>query len=95
VFFDPANKIEVVSTNKMAGYLVWNLVWIQWSYDTYTNDTELTFNMNNGDEIQKFTLSNYAFQDNPRYHHFMGGISQSLNLHNPFKGYIFEVQFMQ
>ena len=69
------------------------MVQISMEFFYIDNHTTVKFDTNSGSDTKTYNIENYAFFDNPNYHHTVGGIARHMKFFNPFTGLIFEMAF--
>jgi len=93
VFCDLTHEQIWESGGHFAPYKEWAMVQMSMEFFYIDNHTTVKFDTNNGSDTKTFNAENYAFFDNPNYHHAVGGIAYHTKVLNPLTGFIFELAF--
>lgn len=95
VFKDQTHDITWETTGHLAPFRTWKMIQFSMDFDPVTDTTEIMFQSDDVVDSKTYQQKNYAFFDNPHYHHFIGGIAHDFKLYNPFTGLIYELAFTQ
>jgi len=93
VFADYTHDLTWESGGHFAPYKEWAMVQISMEFFYIDNHTTVKFDTNSGSDTKTYNVENYAFFDNPNYHHTVGGIAHHTKFFNPLTGFIFEIAF--